>query len=141
MRCESESRTTSMCKSCSCLLSSQRCLQVPFALNGNDFERHMNSSSQFVLLSIIFVITIILLFLTQLHGALSKSVALQCIFLTYRCLTNGEPVFIIVFSEYLVEADFAARGTACFFHLSAMPQVACFECLNTVQLRRTALVS
>jgi hypothetical protein len=46
LRCVSESRTTSICKSCSCLLSSQRCLQMSFALHAITLLVLLKSQSQ-----------------------------------------------------------------------------------------------
>jgi hypothetical protein len=46
----------------------------------------------------------------------------------------------LLFSGLLVAADAAARGSASFPHMSAVPVVAGVACLDVVQLRRTALV-
>jgi hypothetical protein len=43
-------------------------------------------------------------------------------------------------SEFPVVSDAAARGAACFSHLSAVLVVADVECLDAVQLHRTAMV-
>jgi hypothetical protein len=45
-----------------------------------------------------------------------------------------------MYSEFSLVADAAARSAARFYHLSAVPVVAGVECLEAVQLRRTALV-
>jgi hypothetical protein len=45
-----------------------------------------------------------------------------------------------LFSEFLVVADAAARGSGNFPHMSAVPVVAGVACLDPVQLRTTALV-
>jgi hypothetical protein len=49
---------------------------------------------------------------------------------------NWEPVLTDQFSEFPIVADAATR----FSHLSAVPVVAGVECLDAVQLHRTALV-
>jgi hypothetical protein len=46
-KCVSESRATSVCSSCSCLLSSERCLAMPYALNGTTFEWPVNPDGSF----------------------------------------------------------------------------------------------
>jgi hypothetical protein len=51
-----------------------------------------------------------------------------------------EPVLPDLFSEFSVVADAAAWGNPCFSHMSAVPVIAGVECLDTVQLHRTALV-
>jgi hypothetical protein len=53
---------------------------------------------------------------------------------------DWEPVLTDLFSEFPVVADAAAWGASCFSHMSVVPVIADVECLDAMQLRRTALV-
>jgi hypothetical protein len=53
---------------------------------------------------------------------------------------NWEPVLTDLFSKFPVVADAAEWVAARFSHLSAVPVVAVVECLDAMQLHRTALM-
>jgi hypothetical protein len=53
---------------------------------------------------------------------------------------NWEPIVTDMFSEFPVVVDFAAQGATFLPNLTMMPVVGGAECLDAVQLCRTALV-
>jgi hypothetical protein len=103
-------------------------------------ERPMNYRKHFDSLSTVFVITIILSFSDT---SLLSSPIICCItvatFNVSLLVKLGVCTDRPVFCNNVVE-DAAVWGSACFSHLSAVPVVACVECLDAVQLHRTALV-